>query len=90
MRIRHPRLQVLLPSMSVVLLAGCAGRIMPSASASSSPPEEPQKSAPQTNSDAPATAEQGIFSAGGTVISLDGTFDVSNYIERFVLPVALG
>lgn len=33
----------------------------------------------ETNSDALVIAEQGIFSAGGTVINSDGTFDVSNY-----------
>lgn len=30
-----------------------------------------------------AIAEQGMFSAGGTVITSDGTFDVSNYYNRY-------
>ena len=33
----------------------------------------------ESGSDALVIAEQGIFSAGGTVIQSDGTFDVSNY-----------
>ena len=43
------------------------------------PPQEPRRPLRQPDSDALVIAEQGIFSAGGTVIESDGTFDVSNY-----------
>ena len=65
--------------LTLSLLAGCTGNDTPSASASSSTPEKTQETVTQTNSDALVIAEQGIFSAGGTVISSDGTFDVANY-----------
>ena len=63
-------------ALTLSLLAGCAGNDAPSAPAVSPAPEE---TAAQTDSDALMIAEQGIFSAGGTVISSDGTFDVANY-----------
>ena len=66
-------------ALSLSLLSGCAGNDTPDASASSPTPEETQGTAPQTGPDALVIAEQGIFSAGGTVISSDGTFDVANY-----------
>lgn len=64
-------------ALSLSLLAGCAGRTSPNASASGT--SESQETAETTASDALVIAEQGIFSAGGTVIQSDGTFDVSNY-----------
>ena len=66
-------------ALSLSLLAGCAGNHTPDASSSSSTPQETQEPAAQADSDALVIAEQGIFSAGGTVIESDGTFDVSNY-----------
>ena len=56
--------------MSLSLLAGCSSDDGPTASEPL--PEE-------NNSDALVIAQQGMFSAGGTVITSDGTFDVSNY-----------
>lgn len=67
-------------ALSLSLLAGCAGNNTPDASSSSSTSQETQEPASaQTDSDSLVIAEQGIFSAGGTVIESDGTFDVSNY-----------
>ena len=66
-------------ALSLSLLAGCAGNNTPDASSSSSTSQETQEPAAQADSDALVIAEQGIFSAGGTVIQSDGTFDVSNY-----------
>lgn len=43
------------------------------------PDTEDQTAAEEEPSGALAIAEQGIFSAGGTVITSDGTFDVENY-----------
>ena len=64
-------------ALSLSLLAGCAGNNTPDASSSSSTSQETQEpAAAQTDSDSLVIAEQGIFSAGGTVISSDGTFDV--------------
>ena len=66
-------------ALSLSLLAGCAGNNTPDASSGSSTSQETQEPAAQADSDALVIAEQGIFSAGGTVIESDGTFDVSNY-----------
>ena len=63
-------------ALTLSLLTGCAGNDAPNTPALSPAPEE---TAAQTDSDALMIAEQGIFSAGGTVISSDGTFDVANY-----------
>lgn len=70
-------------ALSLSLLAGCGS---PAASASSGAASSaPDVSSAQTQesgsagSDALVIAQQGIFSAGGTVIESDGTFDVSNY-----------
>lgn len=67
--------------LALSLLAGCAGDT-PGAPAAA--PEGPRSEARQeTETRLPAGAlvikEQGMFSAGGTVITSDGTFDVSNY-----------
>ena len=62
-------------ALTLSLLAGCAGNQAPGASSASPAPEE----TPEAASDALVIAEQGIFSAGGTVIQSDGTFDVANY-----------
>ena len=50
-------------ALALSLLAGCTGT----------------QAGGQTSSDALVIAEQGLFSAGGTVIQSDGIFDVSNY-----------
>ena len=71
--------------MSLSLLAGCssnaANNIAPNSSAAA--PAAPESSTTVQEAPAESTglsiAEQGIFSAGGTVITSDGTFDVSNY-----------
>lgn len=81
--------------MAVSLLAGCSGAPSPSdsapaASTTESAPESTttdsgtagalENQAEKTaGSDALVIAEQGIFSAGGTVLTSDGTFDVANY-----------
>ena len=66
-------------ALTLSLLAGCAGNETPGTSDSSSTSQETQESAPQADPNALVIAEQGIFSAGGTVIQSDGTFDVANY-----------
>ena len=53
-------------AMTLSLLVGCAGNQNTGGNQGAS-------------SDTLVIAEQGMFSAGGTVISSDGTFDVSNY-----------
>ena len=69
--------------LALSLLAGCAGT--PANDGAPSPaPEGPQSEAQQEPAaqvpeGALVIAEQGMFSAGGTVITSDGTFDVSNY-----------
>ena len=62
-------------ALTLSLLAGCAGNQAPGVSSASPAPEE----TPEAASDALVIAEQGTFSAGGTVIQSDGTFDVANY-----------
>lgn len=61
-------------AMSLSMLAGC-GRSTVNA------PQNNNNAAQEENNDRSvlSIAEQGIFSAGGTVITSDGTFDVSNY-----------
>lgn len=54
-------------TMSISLLAGCGNAAQSSTTAA------------EDTSGALSIAEQGIFSAGGTVLTSDGTFDVSNY-----------
>ena len=63
---------------------GSAGRRGIQEEAEESTAEQAQEQTKeQTNqagdSDALVIAEQGIFSAGGTVVTSDGTFDVENY-----------
>ena len=73
-------------ALSLSLLAGCSSGTPSSSSSGSSADlssggadaSQVQEETP-SDSDALAIAEQGIFSAGGTVIESDGTFDVSNY-----------
>lgn len=65
--------------LTLSLLAGCAGTQNPGASANRFGTGEGQSTQEPANSDALTIAEQGMFSAGGTVISSDGTFDVSSY-----------
>lgn len=70
--------------LCVSLLAGCTGNESPTASAESLNTEgtettENKNENEQLDSDTLVIAEQGIFSAGGTVIQSDGTFDVANY-----------
>ena len=65
--------------LSLSLLAGCSG---PAAAPSSGSASDTPGTSTQTqaeDSGALRIAEQGIFSAGGTVIESDGTFDVANY-----------
>lgn len=50
--------------LGVTMLAGCTGQ---------------ESSAETVNSGSLTIAEQGMFSAGGTVTTSEGTFDVSNY-----------
>ena len=80
MKLNHKWLTLALSGvLTLSLLAGCAGTQNPGASANSSGTGEDQSTQEPANSDALTIAEQGMFSAGGTVISSDGTFDVSNY-----------
>lgn len=55
--------------MSLSLLAGCSSTAAGTGSEDTA----------SADTGALAIADQGIFSAGGTVITSDGTFDVSNY-----------
>lgn len=64
-------------AMSLSLLVGCGSNGGTSQNTNTSIPEE--NNAATVSSDALVIAEQGMFSAGGTVITSDGTFDVSNY-----------
>ena len=69
-------------TLSLSLLAGCSNTGTASGSSSSGTPDASSaqtKDAASSDSGALVIAEQGIFSAGGSVISSDGTFDVSNY-----------
>ena len=66
-------------AMTLSLLAGCGVTpSTPSASTGTPDVSQPQTSEP-VSTGALAIAEQGVFSAGGTVLTSDGTFDVSNY-----------
>lgn len=70
--------------LCVSVLAGCAGNESSTTSAESlntegSETTETQNEKEQFDSESLVIAEQGIFSAGGTVIQSDGTFDVANY-----------
>ena len=58
--------RVLAGILALALLAGCGGT-------------QTVQTTAVPDSDALHIAKQGIFSAGGTVITSDGTFDVSNY-----------
>ena len=60
--------------LTLSLLAGCSSTAADTANTREDPAMEET-----TGSDALVIVEQGIFSAGGTVIESDGTFDVSNY-----------
>ena len=74
-------------ALSLSLLAGCssgpassdASGSTPDTSAGGADASQTQQEDPSSSSDALVIAEQGIFSAGGTVIESDGTFDVANY-----------
>ena len=80
MKLNHKWLTLALSGvLTLSLLAGCAGTQNPGVSANRSGAGEDQSTQESANSDALTIAEQGMFSAGGTVISSDGTFDVSNY-----------
>ena len=72
----HHKLTALLlcGAMSLSLLAGCGNKTAPTAPDSGDTVQETP-----AESTGLSIAEQGIFSAGGTVITSDGTFDVSNY-----------
>ena len=76
MKLNHKWLTLALSGvLTLSLLAGCAGTQNPGASANRSGTGEDQSTQEPANSDALTIAEQGMFSAGGTVISSDGTFD---------------
>ncbi|HJD24215.1 MAG TPA: alpha/beta hydrolase, partial [Firmicutes bacterium] len=60
-------------ALSLSLLAGCGDNAAESSAAPS--PEASPEAAEGAASGALSIAEQGIFSAGGTVISSGGTFD---------------
>ena len=68
-------------------LAACSGQptennssaASPAAQQSSSTADNNSQSESESESDVLRIADQGIFSAGGTVITSDGTFDVANY-----------
>ena len=68
-------------AMLAVTLAACGSA--PAASQSAAPQSQSQSQSSQEEQSQDdgvlRIAEQGIFSAGGTVISSDGTFDVANY-----------
>ena len=88
MKLNHKWLTLALSGvLTLSLLAGCAGTQNPGASANSSGTGEDQSTQEPANSDALTIAEQGMFSAGGTVISSDGTFDVSNYYTSRETPI---
>ena len=65
-------------ALSLSLLAGCAGNTSDTPDDSSNA-EQTQSTSSQADSDALVIADQGIFSASGTVTQSDGTFDVANY-----------
>lgn len=68
--------------LALSLLAGCSsspstgGTVEPSTSGTAETTETTETT---TSDNVLAIADQGIFSAGGTVITSDGTFDVDNY-----------
>lgn len=70
---------LLAAAMLLSLLAGCAGTPSQPAVDNSTPPTIQPNEPVNPYPDALVIAEQGMFSAGGTVLTSDGTFDVSNY-----------
>lgn len=64
-------------AMALSLLAGCGAT--PPANTPDPAPSTSQTAGTDVPEGALVIADQGIFSAGGTVIRSDGTFDVSNY-----------
>ena len=70
---------LLAAAMLLSLLAGCAGTPSQPAGDNSTPPTVQPNEPVNPYPDALVIAEQGMFSAGGTVLTSDGTFDVSNY-----------
>ena len=82
-KIKHFSSLLLASALILSLLAGCANTSANDGTPASTP-EEPQTEAQQEPTaqlpeGALVIAEQGMFSAGGTVITSDGTFDVANY-----------
>ena len=81
------RLAVIGISLLLVLsLAACSSQPVSNSSSAASSASQPSSSAADNSksetepeSGTLRIADQGIFSAGGTVISSDGTFDVANY-----------
>ena len=70
--------------LCVSVLAGCAGNESSTTSAESlntegSETTETQNEKEQFDSESLVNCRTGYFSAGGTVIQSDGTFDVANY-----------
>lgn len=74
---KHRFAALLLAGIMALSLAACGQQ----SAANNGSTSEPDTSAVQSNTpeDALIIAQQGMFSAGGTVITSDGTFDVSNY-----------
>ena len=70
---------LLAAAMLLSLLAGCAGTPSQPAVDNSTPPTIQPNEPVNPYPDALVIAEQGMFSAGGTVLTSNGTFDVSNY-----------
>lgn len=74
---KHRFAALLLAGIMALSLAACGQQ----SAANNGSTSEPDTSAVQSNTpeDALIIAQQGMFSAGGAVITSDGTFDVSNY-----------
>ena len=75
---------ILLGALVLSLLTGCAGTTANDGTPATTPEgpqgEAQQDAGVQIPDGALVIAEQGMFSAGGTVLKSDGTFDVSNYL----------
>ena len=74
---KHRFAALLVVGIMALSLAACGQQPV----ANNGSTSEPDTSAVQSNTPEGALiiAQQGMFSAGGTVITSDGTFDVSNY-----------
>lgn len=67
-------------AISLSLLAGCAaGNTTVTTATTQAATQATEAAEPQEENNSLVIARQGMFSAGGTVVTSDGTFDVSNY-----------